>query len=278
MTLPLPDTTPTWRAELQLRFARQGERTVLAERKHVGPLVVQRPFYPEGHDTCHVYLIHPPGGIAGGDRLLLNATLAPGTHVVLTTPAATKFYRALPGRRATLTQQLTVQQAVLEWLPQETIYFNQSSVRTLTRIQADTGSRVLAWEVNCYGRRAGNEPFVSGDIRQGLELWINDRPVLLDHLRVNGGHVMQQAAWGLHGKTALGSLLAYPATVQEVQAVRDLGLDDNSLSCTLIDGALLCRCLCEDGAMARQLLQRVWQVLRPRIVQSEAVPPRIWAT
>src|SRR5205085_6360717 len=101
---------PGWQAELRLRFncdapgpLRPG-RTRLVERQHRGPLVVQRPFYPEG-DPCHVYLVHPPGGVVGGDALRIDATVDPGAHALITTPAATKFYRC-EERISTQTQEL----------------------------------------------------------------------------------------------------------------------------------------------------------------------------
>jgi urease accessory protein len=267
----------SWQAELQLGFTARPERTVLTHRKHIGPLLVQRPFYPEG-PVCHVYLVHPPGGIAGGDHLQLRAQLNAGTHAVITTPAATKFYRAAPGRVSVLHQHLQLQTATLEWLPQEIIYFNQCEVRTTTRVELDATSRFVGWEIGCYGRRAGDEPFVDGQVRQGLELWRSGKPLWLDHLHVAGGRPMQQATWGLQGMTALGTLLAYPATAADVLAVRDLELNTAQLSCTLVDGVLVCRCLCADGAEVKQHLLKVWQCLRPRIVGCDAVLPRIWAT
>jgi urease accessory protein len=280
MKAALFNPAQTWFAELDLRFAWQHGRTVLAERRHQGPLVVQRPFYPEGKnhdDPCHVYLVHPPGGIAGGDHLQLNVTVQNRAHALITTPAATKFYRALPDRQSVLKQCLQVHEATLEWLPQENIYFNAASVRTVTRMEIDGLSRCIAWEVNCYGRRAGDQPFVEGRIHQGLELWVDGKPLLLDHLHIDGG-VMQHTAWGLQDMPVLGSLIAFPATRSDVDAVRQLGMDESHFGCTLVDGALLCRCVCADGAEARRMLLRVWECLRPRIVQRQAVQPRIWAT
>ena len=60
------DTGSGWLAELDLEFVQKRERTILANKKTRGPLTVQRPFYPES-DVCHVYLLHPPGGVVGGD-------------------------------------------------------------------------------------------------------------------------------------------------------------------------------------------------------------------
>src|SRR6187551_1093438 len=118
----------SWQARLELGFRATAGRTVLAHRRHIGPLMVQRPFYPEG-GICHVYLLHPPGGIVGGDSLELQVDAGQGSHALITTPAATKFYRAGPHPRAVLRQNLLVKDAVLEWLPQEAIVFDGAKVR-----------------------------------------------------------------------------------------------------------------------------------------------------
>src|SRR6476620_11342443 len=110
-----------WEAALDLEFAARGARTILARRASIGPLVVQRPFYPEG-DVAHVYLVHPPGGVVGGDQLRLNVLAREGAHALITTPAATKFYRS-DGRVAHQRQEIVADAASIEWLPQETIVF-----------------------------------------------------------------------------------------------------------------------------------------------------------
>ena len=57
-----------WQAAMDLHFNGSGARTVITRRRHVGPLRIQKPFYP-GDGACHVYLLHPPGGLVGGDVL-----------------------------------------------------------------------------------------------------------------------------------------------------------------------------------------------------------------
>jgi len=270
-------TQTPWHAELLLQFVAGQGRTVLASRKHVGPLVVQRSFYPEG-EVCHVYVVHPPGGVVGGDHLHLHATVEEGAQALVTTPAATKFYRSPHHKRAIVQQQLCVRGGTLEWLPQEAIYFDQSQVRVRTRIDLDAQSRFIGWELSCYGRLACEESFDEGRIHQSFELWREGQPLLLDRLQIAGGSVMQQAAWGLSGRSALGNLLAYPATVDDVVAVRDCGVESSQLSCTLVDGVLVVRCLSMDGLRLKQQLLKVWQCLRRRIVKRDAVLPRIWAT
>ena len=123
MLTEAPQPAQGWPAELHLGFARDAARTALVERRHLGPLRVQRPFYPEGEGVCHVYLLHPPGGLVAGDDLQVSARVEPGAHALLTTPAAAKLYRSRaasgPARQV---QRFEVQgDGILEWLPQESI-------------------------------------------------------------------------------------------------------------------------------------------------------------
>ena len=86
-----------WQAKLKLSFARRQHKTILTGKQHSGPLMVQKPFYPESNGCCHVYLIHPPGGIVGGDLISFSAYLDKDSHALITTPGATKFYRQFGG-------------------------------------------------------------------------------------------------------------------------------------------------------------------------------------
>jgi urease accessory protein len=138
----------------------------------------------------------------------------------------------------------------------------------------DRQSRFIGWELNCYGRPACNELFDLGSVRQDFELWIGERPVLLDHLRINGRGASMHAPWGLAGNGTLGTLLAYPATVEDLEAARE----HEGFACTLVDNVLSCRFLHSDSDAAKQAFVKLWQTLRPRIVGREAVLPRIWAT
>lgn len=269
-----------WQAELRLRFTEAGGRTVLRERQHRGPLLVQRPFHPEG-GPCHVYLVHPPGGVAGGDQLRLEARVEPGAHALITTPAATRFYRALPGRRATVTQHLALHDATLEWLPQESICFDGADALLRTRVDLSGQSRFIGCEMTCYGRPACGEPFASGRIQQATELWHEGRPLWIDPLRIDGGAPMHAARWGLQGATAMGWLAAWPCTPAHLESLREaLTQSPSAARCSLtwMDGLLLARALGQQAADLRAALLPAWQWLRPRLLGRPAIAPRIWAT
>ena len=268
-----------WEARLALRFEQRAGRTVLAHRNHEGPLAVQKPFYPEG-DVCHVYLLHPPGGVVGGDRLAIEIEVASDAHAVITTPAAGKFYRSA-GPASIQEQLLSVAPgAALEWLPQETILYAQCRAFFSTRITLASGARFIGWEVLCLGRPAAGERFDAGACRQRLELWCEDRPLLIERSTIAGGSELLRAPWGFGGRTVSGIFLATPAdptmlaTVREAMAVEG----EDLFSATLLDSVLLCRYLGDSSESARRCFTDAWCAVRPGLLGRAAQPPRIWRT
>src|SRR5437764_7229888 len=106
----------SWNASLQLDYSREGARSV-ARFAHDGPLRILQSLYPEGDAVCHNVLVHPPGGLVGGDTLDVRVTVADGSHGLITTPGASRFYRS-DGAQALQDVQLRLAAgARLEWLP-----------------------------------------------------------------------------------------------------------------------------------------------------------------
>ena len=279
LRLTSPDATRGWQARLRLGFEAARGRTVLVHRRHEGPLLVQSPFYPEGA-VCHVYVLHPPGGVVGGDQLSLQATLGEGTHALITTPAATKLYRSA-GREAWLHQSLHLGHgATLEWLPQESLAFAGTEARIQTRVNVRESSRFIGWDAVCLGRPASGERFTYGTVRQDLELWCDGRPVLIERNRLDAGSPLMDAAWGLSGASALATLLVYPSEQHLLSAARKLLHEfiDGRAAATEVDGLLVCRAVASSMLPLRKLLAALWATLRPRALQLEPCPPRIWTT
>lgn len=280
-----------WRARLELQFGPRGGKTWLVGRSHVGPLQVQRAFHPEPTGCCHVYVIHPPGGLAGGDELALRAEVQAGGAALLTTPAATKFYRARRGfGRAQQSQRFAVAEGgALEWLPQETIVFDDADAALSTEVRLARGGAFLGWETVGLGRPASREAFVRGCLSQRFDVWREDEPLLLDRLSLASGDPLQ-AAWGLHGASAFGTFVCVPpssgergeATSEDVLGtLRDLlprGRRPPWLTATCLRGALVLRYLGGSLAEARALFARAWEIVRPLFLGRPAAPPRIWAT
>ncbi len=228
----LPPLKKGWQATLDLRFHQAGGKTVLASAQHVGPLTVQRPFYPE-EETCHLYLLHPPGGIVGGDELTISAHLAPGCHTLITMPGASKFYRS-SGAQALVRQQLTLApQATLEWLPQDAIFFPGANARLFTTFHLCASSRLLAWDLLCLGRPVIGETFSHGTLSNRLEVWWTMSRATLVERRQHGRRALSVAErpW----VAAAGS--TYPATDACSTGVRDCWRAARSLRRRQPDGA-----------------------------------------
>lgn len=269
--------TDGWRAQLELGLESRGARTALVHRKQRGPLAVQRPFYPEG-GVCHLYLLHPPGGVVGGDGLEVDVAVHADAHALLTTPGATKFYRS-SGPQAQLRQTLSVAAgAALEWFPQENIFFPGARARLRTEVRLEPGARFMGWEIHCLGRPVNHETFDTGALNLRLDLDRGATPLLRECLNVEGGAVSGPAT--LRDYPVNATFLAGGATPELRDLVRErLSETDTGLAAaTLLEDLLVVRYLGTSTAAARRLFVAAWTALRPALLGRAACSPRIWAT
>jgi len=267
-----------WRARLELGFEKRAGRTVLSRRRHEGPLLVQKPLYPE-QGVCHVYLLHPPGGVVGGDQLEVSIDVASGAHALITTPAAAKFYRSL-GPLSAQRQTIKLDGGSAEWLPQESILFSECRAELTTRVMLSGDARFIGWEVVCLGRPAAEEPFSGGFFRPCLELWSEGLPLLVERAHLLGKSAALSAPWGLAARPVWGTLVAFPATAEVLEVVRASvhSAAPNLFSATLLDKLLVCRFLGNTAEAARASFTSAWRVIRPILFGRPACPPRIWQT
>lgn len=264
-----------WQARLQLGFEQNADKTLLVKREQFGPLTVQRPFYPEG-GICHVYLLHPPGGIVGGDDLSISIKAAAHSHALITTPAAGKFYRS-SGAQAKQTVEIIIgESAALEWLPQETIIYEGAQLKSSVKVDLAADARFIGWEILSLGRPACAENFDYGLADLSWQISCEDRPLLIERLYLDAKAF--SALWGLQGFSACGTMFATPASVESFAAVQDLIGDTKGRGVTRIDNLLVCRALDIRSDQLRGFFEQVWAIVRPDTVQRTACAPRIWAT
>jgi len=272
---------PTWPAELELTFARNRERTVIERRRHRGPLLVQRPFHPEDDGTCHAYVLHPPGGVVGGDSLSISVDVRGAASALLTTPAATKLYRS-NGSTATLEQTFDVDDgASLEWMPQETIAFGGSRGKSKTVVRLAPNARYLGWEITCLGRPASGDDFSTGSYRQCTEIWQGGRVVLVDRTQADAAGALRRETWGWGGRSVYATLVASGASKSLVTQIRERVApegDGELFAVTTLSSFTVCRFLGASAERARRALVSAWNVIRPELLGKSACPPRIWTT
>jgi urease accessory protein len=278
-TAPVAETNG-WQARLRLDLrVDERERTVLAACRHQGPLQVQRPFYPEADGTCHLYILHPPGGVVGGDSLEIDVNLAQNAQTLITTPSAGRFYRSA-GSIARQVQSLRLAKgAALEWLPQETILFAGARAQAMTRVELSHGSHFLGWEILCLGRPVVGERFTHGTFIQNFELWHDDLPLYLEQGRFQSGSPLSTAPWGMAGQPVTATLLCTLEQADLVEAIRtDWGeaAETELFGATQLDGVLVCRYRGPSVGRAKELFLRAWRKLRPSLLGKPPRLPRIW--
>lgn len=266
-----------WQASLRLRFADDGGATRLVERSHRGPLRVQKPLYPEGARACHAIVVHPPGGVVGGDCLSIDVGASDGAHAFLTTPGAAKWYRA---NGKVSRQQVRLQAAagaVIEWLPQESIFFNDACVVLDHEVELAADARYIGAEILCLGRRASGEAFTGGSISQRTSIRRGGKLVWWEQGKLAAGGPLMDSPLGLHGASVCATLVgigpALPAALlAEVRAI------DPALGASQAKGVFVARYLGNDSQAARLAMTSTWQALRPYLLGCAAPLPRIWNT
>jgi urease accessory protein len=273
-----------WHGTLALDYRRRDDRTLVHDR-HDGPLRVLKSLHPES-GVCHSVLVHPPGGIVGGDELAVAITLADGAHALVTTPGATRFYRSAG---ASAGQSLSVQAAPgsrLEWLPLETIAYSGCEATNRMHFVLAPGAEMIGWDVTALGLPASDQPFVAGRFTQTIELpgcWLERGTVRAADTR------LLAAPLGWAGRSVLatmwfgaGSALGEPRRGALLDSAREQArahpLNATAGATSPHERVVVLRVLADRVEPAMALLKRVWQAWRPLAWQRPATLPRIWST
>ena len=269
-----------WTAELDLRFEPRGPRTVLASRRHDGPLVVQKALYPEGDKPCHAIIVHPPAGIAGGDDLAIDIKLERGAHALLTTPGAAKWYRSAgPWARHRVALDVA-DGAILEWLPQETLVYDGALAEIGLDVRLSAGAVFIGWDIVCLGRTGSGERLRVGELRQRARIERGGRPLWIERGRLDPSSGLLASPVGLGGEPVFGTMMvAAPGIDAELLAACrafEPALGRGAL--TRLPGVLLARYVGPRADAARDYFAHLWSAVRPAVAGRVAAPPRIWST
>jgi urease accessory protein len=226
-------------------------------------------------------VLHPPGGIVGGDRLFLDIEVGEEAAALITTPGATRFYRS---SGATALQQTTLRvgpAGQLEWLPQETLLFDSARAQIETRVELAPGARFLGWEITGLGLPASGRAFESGACHSRWEIWREAEPLWIDRAHFCGGDERLEAAWGLAGHNVAASLIFVGGGPSSLDAVRAHLAEqpfDGRAAATRLGEVLVCRALAHSTRHVLDLFSAVRDRLRSSVLDAPASMPRIWAT
>jgi urease accessory protein len=289
------ETLGNWRANLDLDFniapvvdpqksTHPSEFKTRLGFQHQGPLRIQKALYPEGPSPCHAIIIHPPGGIAGGDRLEIIVRSRAQSHGLVTNPSATKWYGT--DSMVSASQWIDIHlEGKFEWLPQETIVFNQAQVRSDICVRASGEGAMIGWDHLIFGRHASGETFATGNFNQTLRIELDGKEVWRDKLVLKGNDTLFASPIGLRGHHALATIWAVlPQSKswdeQTIQDLRQLSATHTGqgISWTVLHPRLLVGRVLANPLNLKSLLQDAWKFLRPHVLERIAVAPRLWAT
>lgn len=271
-------------AELSLGFEKQEGATRLVERRHYGPLMVQKPFYPEGKEVCHVVVIHPPGGVVGGDELAISARIGPSANAQITTPGASKWYKS-NGQVSRQKIKIDVQAGgSVEWVPQETIFFDNANVKIDSQITLEKDAVYIGCEILCFGRTASGESFNNGQIQQRTSIHREGKMIWLEQIRLQGGSSAMSGPLALSNKTVCATLVLSGRTLP--QSLVDLARAEvekithgtGRLGITQLKSIVVVRYLGDSSEEARNAMLCVWALFRPEMLGRAGIVPRMWNT
>ena len=275
----------SWHARLHLSYQHESERTV-ARFRHDGPLRILQSLYPEGDAVCHNVLVHPPGGLVGGDTLDIEIEGADGSRGLITTPGASRFYRSEGDLALQRTRIRLAAGARLEWLPLEAICYSGCRAENRLSIEVEPGAELIGWDVTALGLPNAGQPFERGTYLQHIEV----PGVWLERGRIDAAdHRLLQSPIGLGGHRCMASLF-FVAGSPVARARRDALLAHaRSLleASPLAESAgatsphaevVVLRVLAPVVEPAMQLLRQVWQAWRAELWRLPAATPRIWST
>jgi urease accessory protein len=274
-----------WHARLDLDYQLEHARSV-ARFRHEGPLRILQSLYPEGDAVCHNVLIHPPGGLVGGDTLDISVRAAAGSHGLVTTPGATRFYRSEGELALQRTRVALATGARLEWLPLEAICYSGCRAENRLVIEAAPGAEFIGWDVVALGLPGARLPFERGSLLQHIEV----PGVWLERGRIDAADTRLLASpLGLAGQACIASLF-FVAGTPLARDRREAALERARALCeasTLAASAgvtsphaevIVLRVLAPVVEPAMQLLRQVWQAWRAELWQLDGTAPRIWST
>lgn len=271
-----------WKASIRMQVDAQDGRSRLRDCEHFGPLRIQKVLYPQGEHVAQLLLLHPPGGIAGGDQLSVQLSVEDNAHALLTTPGAAKWYKS-GGDVARQDVVLKVADgAALEWFPQEAIVFDQAVAEQTLSLECSGSARSCGWDIVVLGRQARNERFIAGRWSQRIEIRRDGRLLWLERSRIDGDDELLKSVvgWNRHHVSGLMWTIGFTpdeTLVEQCRACADQS--DVIVGVTVLpDGPMLVRVLGSSAEQVRESLTRIWTLLRPPLLGIAAQPPRIWST
>ena len=267
----------TWQALLHLEFKADSlGKTVLSRNLHQGPLMVQKPFYPE--KCCHVYMLHPPGGIAGTDSLKFDCIVEPNCHVLVTTPGATKFYKT-DGQISEFNQVFKLNNgASLEYLPSQNIFYKGTHTKVNTSFYLEQNAKFAFRDVSKCGMKDEENPFLDSSFFNTIKIYQDNTLVLKETCFIEGMEDFKALA-AIFNHPYIGTFICNKVSEETLSKLQNL-LDLNAYQASIgmVDNFLIARFLGDDNQSIENTIVEIWKTVREEVIGLPPCLPRIWST
>lgn len=253
---------------MRLKAKRRGKQTVIADLRQEGSL---KALFPKVRgDALDTVFLNTAGGLTGGDRMQIDVAAETGAHVVLSSQAAERAYRAQPGQIAHSNVALDVgPDGRIDWLPQETILFDHAALNRRLNVRLAADATALLVEPIIFGRVAMGETVRALHFTDQWRIWRDGALVFADAVRLIGdAKSLMQAAAIAGGAGAMATVLFVGP--QAAGLAERISLSPTSGTSLISDDVLLVRILAADGFTLRQQLIPVVEAL------TTAPIPRVW--
>lgn len=261
-----------------------GHGRIVFSRSGISDLYQRAPcrlLFPDGEkeDFPLAVLLTTSGGLTGGDRMCFDMRVAEGARGTVTTQAAEKLYRVLPGDPDIRidTRIEVAHGGIAEWLAQEAILFDRSRLRRTVDVDLMGDARMLGVELTMFGRDAMGERFATGLLHDGWRVRRDGRLIWADALHLDGDCTTQAALpFGFGEARAIATLIyAGPDAATHVELARTLAPAPHG-GATCINDILILRLIDSDAMALRAATVRALSALRAATIGAPTRLPAVW--
>jgi urease accessory protein len=260
------------RARGRIALAVEGASGI-TRRKRVHESGSLRVRFPNPHaGELEAVTVNTGGGMTGGDAFDIDIAVGANAQLVVTSTAAEKIYRSL-GPPATVSVKISVAAgAALAWLPQETILFDQATLRRRIEVDLAGDAHLVMIEPLVFGRTGMGESVRHGELQDHWRVRQDDRLIYAEGTRLGGpiADTLGETAVA-NGGVAIATALIVPgdeAIADAIHAMKDKFRGEVGASAW--NGRAVLRFCARDGAALRHDIAHALQAFR-------AAPlPRVW--
>ncbi|ASJ72501.1 urease accessory protein UreD [Granulosicoccus antarcticus] len=225
-------------------------------------------------------LLNTAGGLTGGDVINWSGTAGSGSRLSISTAACEKLYRTHGPEASQHTQLVIENGARLDWLPQETIIFNDAALKRTLDVELATDSTALLVESLVLGRHAMRESITRLQLHDRWRIHRDGKLLHAEELRLDiQGPTDARKNSMLHHYGAISTVvLVSPDSAESLHimadAIRELAPSDKQIltaASSVMNHRLVIRVLSDSSQSLRKFLIPCIERL------SDSMPiPQVW--